>query len=208
MTEDMNDQMEAMQIGARAAETAARSTPVETDSNAPRQFLAPQQPNSKFLVRRGKPRVNSLVNTSSGIENLSERVGDVWVRFQSGIFSLFAGDEDYQIKLDWLVGHSGDPEVHRIYHETVGENASSCSVPYGLCREGTEDGIEDWVEMKSGQIDTMYQDHTVRREMDVDAYFARGRDNARHLTSGLGAELAAAIEANRNAAKQRAQGKG
>lgn len=198
MTE-FNQQMDTMTTGEQAA-NSLRGVAIAADPNAPRQFLCPHFPTGKFLVQAGRPRVNSLVNTNSGIENLAERQGDIWVKFTAGVFALFSYDPDHDLKLEWLEAHMGDRDLHKVYHESRGNDPRQCSVDVGLCQESTEH-IGDWVEMKAGQIPTANRDISTNPNMDVDGYFLRGKAGAtKHVKSAMAGQ----VEANENAAKTRA----
>lgn len=193
----------AATAGQRAVE-ALRDKPIVVADNpdAPRQFLSPQHPNSKWLVVHGEVRKAPASQSGVlGVEPALERRGDVWAVFASGICS--AGPEDTEV-LDWLLAHSGDPDAHQAYHVQRKENARNCGAPIGLCRESGPD-IAVWAELKAGQIPTARRAASISPEIDVDAYMNRSAPQSK-LNTGTGARMAASAEANENAARERAAG--
>lgn len=177
---------------------------LEADPNAPRMFLCPQYPTGKFLVAPGKVRVAQNPGGHLGMEPTMERLGDIWVKFTSGVYALAHDNPYYDETLAWLEAHSGDPDLHTFYHTARNTNPRNCSVPIGLCQESGP-GVGDWAEMKAGQMATSRRAASISPELDVDGYFLRGRV-AKHMTSGEGQRMADTALANSNAAAQRAAG--
>lgn len=176
---------------------AKPATPVmeEADPNAPRQFLAPVHPNTRFLVRKGKNVEAPFQLGSLGLKPVINRDGDLWVEFHSGV----ASTNDPEI-LDWLIAHSGDPKVHAAYHAGKGESNMACEAPVGLCREQGP-GIDVWAELKAGQEPTATKPATISRDIDIDAFmngdFHRGNKS---LKTGTGRQMADAAASNQAAA--------
>lgn len=197
MNNDPMEQFEAAKIG-EAAAAALRGKKLAADPEAPRMFLCPVHPSGKFLVKEGSVRYEPNIGSSSGLKNASAREGDVWVRFTSGVYALHEDNPDYDVVLEWLEAHSGDPDLHSAYHN----GKRGCKVPVGLCQESGE-GVADWLEMKEGQIATAKRDATINPRMDVDGYFIRGK-TGRHLPNGVSDRLEGTAQSNRNAYKQRA----
>ena len=167
-----------------------------------RTFISPQYPNGKFLAVPGRVIMAPFQSAMIGLQPAVSRDGDIWVRFNSGVITT----EDPQ-EIAFLEAHSGDPEDHADYHRAQGRDPRTCSVPIGLCREQGE-GVDVWAELKMGQVPTARRPATISPEIDIDA-FMRGdykQGNKSKLTKGIGAQIQDTVEANENAAEERADG--
>lgn len=187
--------VEKLRAAARAG-TVDRETP-----NGIRTFISPTHTNGKFLARPGVVVEAPFQTASLGMRPAIERTGDVFVKFSSGVIST----EDPVI-IEWLEAHAGEPVTHREYHTKHGEDPRLCSTPMGLCHEQGP-GVDVWAELKAGQLPTSRRGVIISPEIDVDAFLRGDHLAEQKLQTGEGARLNATIEANENAAKDRADGK-
>lgn len=181
----------------RAAARAGRVT-VEVDPDAPRQFMAPTEPNSKFLVSHGSINYAPYQQTVLGMQPLLSRNDDVWAEFNSGVCATTD-----PLVIAFLLGHSGDKEAHADYHKERGSDARACSVPVALCREAGP-GVDDWYKMRLAQIPLAGRNAGLDGGIDVDAYFNGVQAKVRDQRATDGVSRSAA--ANANAALERKDG--
>lgn len=167
-----------------------------------RMFVSPVHPNEKFLVTVGAVEYAAVQNSQLGMKPAIDRHGDVWAEFSNGVCAT--NDQDV---IDWLEAHSGDADEHANYHIGKNENPRECSAPIGLCRESGP-GVDDWYKMKLAQVPLASRPVGLDPEIDVDLY-VRAVTAKKNTTSDSRASdaISRVIEANTNAADERAKGK-
>lgn len=195
---------EATEGGVRAADQLrqmAQEGKVDrnVDPDAPRSFISPTHPNTKFLVRAGAVEHSAYQQAVLGLRPAITREGDLWVKFTSSVCSTRDPEQ-----IAFLEAHSGDPEAHREYHEGKGENTRNCSVPIGLCREQGP-GVDDWYKMKLSQLPLASRPVGLDPDVDVDALM-RGEHRAQRKNRPASERISSVVEANENAVADRAEG--
>jgi len=195
--------------GAKAAEGLRhRKADIDLDyEDTPktRVFLSPQYPTGRYLARAGTVRKAANNNAPLGMESYVGRDGDVWVKFTSGVVSIYPDGPDAAYQLPWLEAHSGDPEAHSDYHKNLGGDPRKCQVPIGLCHESGP-GVDAWAELKSGQVSTSRRPATISPELDVDAFLRGDHLRGGSLKTGEGARMKEAADNNEAAAHGRSRG--
>lgn len=177
--------------------------PAPVDPNAPRMFLSPTYPNAKFLVKAGNVEWAQMQTAALGMRPAISRVGDIRVTFSSGVCSVQPNEPDADEKIAWLEAHAGDPDRHRAFHESRGNDPRACTVHFGLCREQSED-IDAWYKMKLAQLPLASRPIGLDPDIDVDRLFnaAPQRSGTDHVARGV----EKVMEAEVNAARDRANG--
>lgn len=197
---------ETSAVGNRAADTlraAARNGQVvrNTDPNAPRSFVSPTFPNSKFLVKAGVLQTAPYQQAALGMIPAISRTGDVWVRFVASVCTT-----NDPLIISWLEAHSGNPEMHLAYHEqNGGVDARSCGTPIGLCREQGP-GIDDWFKIKQAQMDFAHRNHGLDPSIDIDALLDGTHPAQRNVSTEIQDGISRSIQADQNAYAERAHG--
>lgn len=156
-----------------------------------RVFIAPQEPNSAFLVRVGKLISFRDPNSPTGKRDVS-REGDVKASFHGGI--LATRDP---IVIAWCEAHGPDEDLHKAYHKERGENVRACRAGHGLCADASDPQAEVWAEFKAAQIPTAGRDATMPPGVDIDGVL-RGRQ-IKGRTGGEGSRLMDAARATQKA---------
>ena len=174
------------------------------DPDRPRQFIAPQYPNSKYLVRAGTLISAPYQQTTLGLQpsiNRNGGEGDLWVKFASGVCAT----NDPEV-IEWLEAHAGHPDTHLAYHKAHKQEARNCGAPIGLCHESGP-GVDDWATLKLAQIPTANRPASIPPEVDLDA-FLRGDHVNKVLPAGagIGAKMAQTADSNADAEVRRNRG--
>lgn len=196
----------ATMIGEDAAGKLAgkRVLPAE---NLGRTFVTPTHLNGRFLVRYGRTEEAPYNPAVIGIRPAVRREGDLWAKFTNGI--CLTMDEEVA---EFLEAHSGDPEMHVLYHSEPGRRpARECATPVGLCKERAPENskeIDDWYKMKRGQQELANKSAGFDKDVDVDYYFLRANPNPRRQGKSpeVMSEIERQVQAGQNAARERADG--
>ena len=156
-----------------------------------RVFIAPQEPNTSFLVRVGKVISFRDPGSPTGKRDTA-REGDVKASFHGGI--LATSDP---IVIAWCEAHGPDEDLHKAYHKDRGETARSCRAGHGICCDATDPQAEVWAEFKAAQIPTAGRDATMPPGVDIDGVL-QGRQ-IKGRTGGEGSRLIDAARATQAA---------
>jgi len=179
---------------------------VERDENAPRIFVSPQHPGERFLVTSGVIRWFPDPNSPSGKREF-QREGDVWAKFSAGICATLD-----PLVIDWCEAHSGDAIAHQEYHKVKSQSPRDCTVPVGLCRDGSLPGVNTWAELKAKQVPTSRSPATIDPTIDIDYFLSAGLAKSdavsgKHYGDEFqGSRFQATVEATVKAAAERAAG--
>ena len=179
---------------------------VARDENAPRIFVSPQHPGEKFLVAAGVLRWFPDPNSPSGKREF-QREGDVWAKFAAGICATAD-----PLVIDWCEAHSGSAESHQEYHKVKNQNPRDCTVPVGLCRDGSLPGVNTWAELKGKQVPTSRSGATIDPTIDLDYFLSAGLARASEASGQhyadeyQGSRFQATVEATAKALAERSVG--
>ena len=179
-----------------------------------RVFVAPLEPNTRFLVHAGRVIWFRDPSSPTGKKDY-EREGDAWAEFHSGICA-----SDDEVVIEWCRAHAGDAELHKMYHDEqialwqeAGDKnlakpptARDCGVDVGLCREIGDESVPAWAEMKVLQHPTSRRSAYLPANMDLDAMFRRLKPVG-VMPDADKSRLAMAGEAAVNAERERTRGR-
>lgn len=191
---------EAATSGLQAAlKRGALANPVDEDL---RVFVAPLEPNTKFLVKPGKLDRRTF-NNDYGSRDFSRDAGmadgvmDVWAEFHFGVLAT----RDPEV-VAWCEAHSGDDDMHAEYHSGHPIPARQCEVDHGLCRDANWAATPAWADMKSLQHPTSRRNAYIPTSTDVDKIFKNMAAPVEHR-GDTGDSYAKAAQAARNADSER-----
>lgn len=164
-----------------------------------RAFVAPKEPNTRFLVSPGRVVSFRSEQSPTGKRDM-DREGDVWAVFTSSICAT----RDPEV-IGWCEAHAGDEELHQEWHHERGTRARDCGVDVGLCRDADWEATGEWAELKVLQTATSRRPQQLPSNYNVDRLF-------KHLTpgrtgTGESETVNNAVEASRNADRERTKGR-
>lgn len=198
--EDMGDTMAKADAAAANLQSSIREKRSRNELDADlRVFVAPQEPNTKFLVKAGQMDRIRMSN-DLGYRDLNRDLGggDVWAEFHSGICATRDADV-----VAWCEGHSGNAEAHQAFHAEQGTDARTCEVDTGLCRDADWEATPAWADMKALQQPTARRAAYIPVSTDVDRLFNRISGAVRGSDRGAGERMQEAVDATRAADAER-----
>lgn len=171
----------AMEKGAEAAEVLKRQGR-RAQREMPegiRTFINPTEPNCRYLVKAGVPVIVPNPQAPLGLKAMSQRDGDVWAEFRSGVCVT----EDLEV-IEWCEAHGPSEKAHEAWHKARGTKTNTCNVGTGRCRDINDPLCAAWAEFKSQQVPKANQDATISPSLDIDALLERGTAQAAALHQG------------------------
>lgn len=156
-------------------------------------FVAPAQPNTRFLVQRGE-------EVAPG-ENELKRL-DLFAEFHSGICVT-----KEPLVLAWLAAHEAliEEELHADYHLDMGSDPDLCS-HRGVCMNAENERVAFWADQTGRKLNMSNRPAQLEGEYDVEKAM-RGEDPLGGKADGLMGRAHSAMAAAHRGAEDSPSGK-